>query len=94
MHGPAEAREYVCLQHQQLSRLQATTIRGYPGWPRVASLLAELERIPIGCGRHEETDMTRIKHVLLCVMRLVLVVAAPRFAFSQATRDQEHNNEL
>lgn len=35
--------------------------------------------------------MNGIKHVLLCVMRLVLVVAAPRFAFSQATGGQQYN---
>ena len=29
---------------------------------------------------------SRIKHVLLCVVRAILVIAAPHFAFSQAAR--------
>jgi hypothetical protein len=69
--------ESIASDHQQ----------ALPGW----LLAPPLERNRVGRGRHEETGMNGIKHVLLCVIRLVLVVAAPRFAFSQATRGQQYN---
>jgi hypothetical protein len=31
--------------------------------------------------------MEKLKHLLICLVRLVLVVAAPHFAFSLATAD-------